>query len=92
MNNQNRTIMGALDYSVASLQGIKKELMDIGHPQKVMNWAVGGMIISLTSNLIRTCHETFLETGQTGEANAKDDLKLIQSRFNEFMDKMINNS
>lgn len=92
MKNQNRTIMGALDYSIASLQGIKKALMDISHPQKELNWAVGGIIITLTSNLLRTCQDTFMETGQTGDANAKSDMQLIQGKFNDFMNRMIDNA
>lgn len=92
MSSQNRTIIGALDYSIASLQGIKSALMDISHPQKELNWAVGGIIVTLTSNLLRTCQDTFIETGQTGEANAQGDMKIIQAKFNEFMNRMIDNA
>jgi len=91
MKNQNRSIIGALDYSITSLQNIKTTLMDISHPQKELNWAVGGVIVALMSQLMRICHETFVETGNTGDANAKDDLVLIQSKFNDFMHRMINN-
>lgn len=91
MKNQNRTIIGALDYSIASLQNIKTTLMDISHPQKELNWAVGGIITTLVSQLLRNCHETFIDTGNTGEANAKEDMKQIQAKFNDFMDRMINN-
>lgn len=92
MKNQNRTIMGALDYSIASLQGMKKVLMDISHPQKELNWAVGGLITILVSHLLRDCQETFIETGHAGEANAQDDLRIIQAKFNEFIEGMINNA
>ena len=92
MSTQNRTIIGALDYSIASLQGIKSALMDIAHPQKELNWAVGGIIVTLTSNLLRTCQDTFIETGKTGEANAQSDMKIIQGKFNEFMSRMIDNA
>ena len=91
MKNQNRSIIGALDYSIASLQNIKTTLMDISHPQKELNWAVGGIIVTLMSQLMRICHETFIETGSMGEANAKDDLVLIQVKFNDFIDRMFNN-
>ena len=91
MKNQNRTIIGALDYSIASLQNIKTTLMDISHPQKELNWAVGGIIVTLVSQLMRNCHETFIDTGNTGEANAKGDLTQIQAKFNEFIERMINN-
>lgn len=88
--NQQRTIMGALDYSIASLKNIKTTLMDLGHTQKELNWAVGGIIITLTSQLIRVCQDTFVEAAQTDEANAKQDMINIQARFNDFMERMIN--
>jgi hypothetical protein len=91
MKNQNRTIMGALNYSLASLQNMKSTMMDISHPHKELNWAVGGIITTLTSTLLRICHETFLDTGNTGEANAKHDVKVIQDKFNEFVNGMVNN-
>ena len=90
MKNQNRTIMGALDFSLESLKNMKTAMMDISHPNKELNWAVGGIITTLVSNLIRVTHETILDTGNAGEANANDDLKIIQTKFNEFMDRMIN--
>ena len=89
--NQQRTIIGALDYSIATLQNIKTTLMDLGHAQKELNWAVGGIIITLTSNLLRLCQDTFIEAAQTEEANAKQDMIKIQTKFNDFMERMINN-
>lgn len=91
MKNQNRTIMGALDFSLESLKNMKTAMMDVGHPNKELNWAVGGIITTLVSNLIRVTHETILDKSSVGEANANEDLKIIQAKFNEFMDRMINN-
>ena len=89
--NQQRTIVGALDYSIATLQNIKTTLMDLGHAKKELNWAVGGIIITLTSNLLRLCQDTFIEAAQTEEAHAKQDMIKIQTKFNEFMERMRNN-
>ena len=89
MKNQTRTIMGALDYSIATLQGIRTTLMDISHPKKELNWAVGGIIATLTSQLLRICNNTFVETGNNGEADAKQDIKSIQVKLNAVIDEMI---
>jgi hypothetical protein len=91
MSKQNRTVIGALDYSIASLQNLKGTLMDISHPQKELNWAVGGIIITLTSHLLRVCQDTFIEATQTDEANAKTDMLTIKTKFNDFMERMISN-
>lgn len=91
MINQNRTIIGALDSSLARLQSIKTALMDISHPHKEINWAVGGLITTLTSKLLCVCYEVINDANTSQEASAIDDLKLIQSKFNDFMDRMVNN-
>lgn len=91
MSNQNRTIMGACDYSLASLQNIKTALMDYGNPQKELNWAMGGLIVTLTSHLLRLCHETFVDAVQNDSPSAINDLKSIQDKFNDFMQRMIDN-
>ena len=90
MNNQKRTIMGACDYSLAALQNLKKDLSDVGNPNHEANWAIGSIVISLVSQLIRTCGNVFEEAAQSGEANAKQDITEIQHRFNEFVNQMIN--
>lgn len=91
MKNQNRTIMGALDFSLESLKNMKTAMMDVGHPNKELNWAVGGIITTIVSNLIKIAHETILDSGNNEQANANSDLKIIQDKFNQFMDRMINN-
>lgn len=90
--NQERTIMGACDYSIESLRNIKKALMDQASPHKESNWAQGGLILTLTSHLLRISHETILEAAKNGEMDAKKEVLTIQSRFNEFVDQMINNA
>ena len=91
MSSQKRTIMGALDYSIASLQNIKDAMMDYGHPQKELNWAMGGLIVTLISHLMRLCHEAFAEASQSESASAVKDMQAIQAKFNDFMQRMIDN-
>lgn len=90
MSSQKRTIMGGCDYSIAALQNLKKDLSDIGNPNHEINWAIGGIVISLVSQLIRISSQVFEEAAQSGEANAKQDLTEIQHRFNEFVSAMVN--
>lgn len=90
MSSQKRTIMGACDYSLAALQNLKKDLSEIGAAHSETNWAIGGIVITLVSQLIRTCGNVFEEAAQSGEANAKQDIAEIQHRFNEFVSQMVN--
>lgn len=90
MTNQKRTIMGACDYSILALQNLKKDLSEVGAEHGETNWAIGGVVIALVSQLIRTCGIVFEEAAQSGEANAKQDIAEIQSRFNEFVSAMVN--
>jgi hypothetical protein len=89
--NQERTIIGACDYSIASLQNIRAALLDYGNSQKELNWAMGGLIVTLVSHLMRLCHETFVEATQSDSASAVNDMQAIQSKFNDFMQRMIDN-
>jgi len=89
-HKQESTILGACNYSIATLDGIRKTLLDYGNPKKELNWAVGGLIITLSTQLLRICHERIMESVAVGEPNARDDIKFIQSEFNKFIDGMIN--
>lgn len=89
MSSQKRTIMGACDYSLAALQNLKKDLADISAKHGETNWAIGGIVITLVSHLIRTCGNVFEEAAQSGELNAKQDVAEIQTRFNEFVNRMV---
>mgnify|MGYP001589393815 CR=1 FL=1 len=90
MSSQKRTIMGACDYSLSTLNQLKKDLSDIGAKHSETNWAIGGIVITLVSNLIRTCATVFEEAAQSGEPNAKQDITEIQARFNDFINSMLN--
>lgn len=91
MSSQRRTIMGACEYSIASLQNLKKGLIDTSAKNIELNWAVGGIVATLTSNLIQLCDEVFNEALQTGEANAQQDITEILLRFTKFVERMLKN-
>lgn len=90
MSSQKRTIMGACDYSIAALQNLKRDLADLGNPNHEINWAIGGIVIILVSQLTRICGRVFAEAAQSGEPNAKQDISEIQHRFNDFISQMVN--
>lgn len=90
MSNQKRTIMGACEYSIATMQNLKKDLSDRDSKHAELNWAIGGIVATLVSQLLRTCDHVFTEAAQSGEPNAKQDISEIQARFNEFVSQMVN--
>lgn len=89
MSSQKKTVMGACDYSIATLQQLKKDLMDLGAPHHEMTWAYAGMITPLVSYLLQICNETFVESAATGDASAKHDLEVIKLRFSGFIERMV---
>ncbi len=91
MSSQERTIIGACDYSLAFLSNIKSTLMDHGHPKREINWAIGSPIIVLSAHLLRLCHDRFMESVRSDDGNAISDIRHIQQKFNEFIDAMVNN-
>lgn len=90
MTNQRRTIIGACEYSIATLQNLKKDLQDISAVHQELNWAIGGIVSTLTSNLLQICNQVFQESCAEGNPNAKQDLTEIKNQFSEFIDKMVN--
>ena len=84
-------IMSACDYSIASLQNIKKGLMDIGNPKQELNWAIGGIIIALASNLLAISQDVISQAPTQDEPCALKDIKQIQDKFNVFVEGMIGN-
>lgn len=92
MSSQRRTIMGACDYSIATLQQIKKDLGEIGNPNELMNWSIGGMVITMVSHLIQVCDKVLKKSVESGQGSAASDLKTIQDEFNIFFECMLNNN
>ncbi len=89
--NQKRTIMGACDYSLAYLKSLRKNMMDVGSKHQQIAWAIGGIVVTLTSNLIKACEDTFGASVQCGEPSARKDLLEIKDKFNAFIDRMLEN-
>jgi hypothetical protein len=90
MSNQKRTIIGAIEYTIATMQNLKKDLQDIGAANHELNWAIGGIVATLSSNLLQICNQVFQESCAMGEPNAKQDLTEIKTQFSEFIDRMVN--
>lgn len=89
MTSQRRTIIGAIEYSIATLQNLKKDLQDISASNPELNWAIGGIVATLTSNLLQTCDQVFQESAMSGNPNAKQDMTEIKHRFVEFIERMV---
>jgi len=89
--NQNRTIMSNCEYSIATLQNLKKAMSYCGDANQQVTWAIGGIICTITSKILHIMHDVIIKPNKSSEPNAKDDLLEIQKRFNEFMDTQIGN-
>ncbi len=90
MSNQKRTIIGACEYSIATMQNLKRDLQDVGAANAEVNWAIGGIVSTLTSNLLQICDQVFQESVAGGNPNAKQDLTEINTRFSDFISRMVN--
>jgi hypothetical protein len=90
MSSQKRTIIGACEYSIATLQNLKKDLQDVGANNPELNWAIGGIVATLSSNLLQICDQVFQESVAEGKPDAKQDLTEIKERFSDFIDRMVN--
>jgi hypothetical protein len=89
MSSQKRTILGACDYSIATLQNLKKDLQEVGAVNSELNWAIGGIVITLTSNLLQICNQVFQESAASGTPNAKQDLTEIKEQLCQFIERMV---
>lgn len=87
--NDKRAVMSACEYAIASLQNIKKGMIDTSHPKHQIAWAIGSIIVTLSSNLLSISQEVIRDAGNSSEPNAIDDIKTIQAKFNEFVERMI---
>lgn len=89
MSNQRRTIIGACEYAIATMQNLKKDLQNVDAINPELNWAIGGIVATLSSNLLQICNQVFQDAVLAGEPNAKQDLTEIKARFGEFIDRMV---
>lgn len=90
MSNQKHTIIGAVEYTIATMQNLKRDLQDISAANPDLNWAIGGIVATLTSNLLQICNQVFQESCADGNPNAKQDLTEIKAQFSDFIDRMVN--
>jgi hypothetical protein len=74
---------------------MKGKMSDTSSLHHGMQWAIGSVITTLVSNLLRICNTVIgdsLEASQISpDADATSDLRRIQAEFNEFIDKMLGN-
>ncbi len=89
MSQQRRTIIGACDYSIATMQNLKRDLTDISAVNPELNWAIGGIVSTLVSNLLQICNQVFQESIATGEPDARHDIEEIGLRLNQFIERMV---
>lgn len=89
MSNQRRTIIGACDYTIAAIQNLKRDLQNIDATNPELNWAIGGIVATLTSNLLQICNQVFQESAAEGQPNAKQDMTEIKDRFSQFIERMV---
>jgi len=89
MSQQRRTIIGACDYSIATMQNLKRDLTAIGAINADLNWAIGGIVSTLVSNLLQICNQVFQESIANGEPDARHDIEEIGSRLNQFIERMV---
>jgi len=81
--------MGGIDYTLATMHQLKKDLMRVDDPNIDVNWARGGIIVTLISRLIMIADDVMKDTLKSGEGDAIKDLTAIQAEFNDFMDRML---
>jgi hypothetical protein len=89
MKNQNHTTIRAIDYSIATLQQMKKDLMGANEKIKTELWAINSIVSSLTAHLLRECHIIITESARAGEADMRKNLIEIQKNCYDFIEQMI---
>ena len=88
MSSQTRTVIGALDSSIATLKNLKEDLQDVRAVNNQLNWAIGGIISMLSNQLLQICDQVFQESSFE-QSNAHENLIKIKERFALFVNKMI---
>jgi len=83
--------MSACEYSIAELNHIKKALITVDGKKQEVAWTIGGLIITLTATLLRTCNEVIADNKGKDNPNALEDIREIQKHFNGFIDGMVDN-
>jgi len=82
-------VRSACKYAQEMLKQIEKELLNTTRENIEQVWALNGIYITLTANLLKISEDVLSTSVATGEANAKDDIREIQTKFNAFIDQML---
>lgn len=91
MSAHKQGITKALEYLLFNLKTIQKELLNIDSQKKAYAWAIGGLLVTLTANLMKISENVINSSLEKNENDAKQDLVNIKEQFNHFIDKMISN-
>jgi hypothetical protein len=93
VKDQKRGIINGFEYSIHSLTSLKKQLLDITPTEKPkeMLWAVAGVVSGIVSALIKITDDVIGNDIKGGDPNLKYQICEIQSQFNEFLERMLDN-
>ena len=90
-STQRRGIMAAGDYAITQLTGVKQGLISsLGTKKSEISWALGGIIFTLSAQLLKIAQEVIEQAPTKESPNARDDIEQIRTKFNEFIDRMVN--
>lgn len=91
MKNSRQSIMGACNWSIESLNNLRNGMADLGAPNHELNWAMGSMIVVLTSNLLKMTTDQLMESVKSPAMNRtmREDLITIRDQFSAFIDQMV---
>lgn len=88
---KNSNVLNAAEYILQTTSTLKREMMDLGNKNQQISWGIGGLIITLAANLLYTAQEVIQESIKNNDANSRDDILEIKTRFNQFIDQMVEN-
>lgn len=85
-------INNALDYCIQTLVKMRKDLLDAKNVNRQAVWAVSGLVIMLTTQVLKTSLTQVSMGFNSPNASAQKDLIAIKDSFNAFIDEMIGQS
>lgn len=92
MATQKISIMGALEETIRSLKDMREVLLNPSNSDNEIHWSLGGLIVSLTHAMHKLSCEVILKSAQEHQVTtAKDDIEEIRTRFNHYIDRMLDN-
>jgi len=85
---QRQSIIKASEHILQRTKEWRKCMMNIDNKHQKGAWALGGLLITLTSNLMIITENTFDESMQSGNPDINKDLDTIAHKFNELLTQM----